>query len=71
MVLETVTVWQFLWMIMVNPTIANIKVKKQVLMKRKDVLDVDKRYSLMKTICLSQANVSLSIQIRASLINAT
>jgi hypothetical protein len=66
-----VTVWQFHWMIMVNPTIANIKVKKQVLMKCKDALDVDKRYSLMKIICLSQANVSLSIQVRASPINAT
>jgi hypothetical protein len=66
-----VTVWQFRWMIMVNPTIVNIKVKKQVLMKRKDALDVDKRYSLMKIIYLSQANVSLSIQVRASPINAT
>jgi hypothetical protein len=71
MILEMVTVWQFRWMIMVNLTIANIEVKREGSMKRKDALDVDKIYSLMKTMCLSQANVSLSIQVRASPINAT
>jgi hypothetical protein len=65
-----VTVWQFRWMIMVNPTVANIEIKKQVLMKRKDASDVDKTYSLMKIICQSRENASLSIQVQANPINA-
>jgi hypothetical protein len=58
-------------MIMVNPTVANVKIKKPVLLKPKDVLDANKTYSLIKIICRSPENAFLSIQIRANPMSAT
>jgi hypothetical protein len=71
MISEMGTVWQFRWMIVVNPTVVNAKIKKQVLRKPKDVLDVEIVYSLMIITCLSRENVSLLIQVQANRINAT
>ena len=56
-IFEMDTVWSFLWMIMVNPTVADTIIEKQVLVKIKNVLDVEKISSLMKTICQFQGNM--------------
>jgi L-fucose mutarotase/ribose pyranase (RbsD/FucU family) len=56
-IFEMDTVWSFLWMIMVNLTVADTRIQKQVLVKIKNVLDVEKISSLMKTICQFQGNM--------------
>ena len=56
-IFEMDTVWSFLWMIMVNLTVADTIIEKQVLVKIKNVLDVEKTSSLMKTICQFQGNM--------------
>ena len=56
-IFETDTVWSFLWMIMGNLTFAGTIIEKQVLVKIKYVLDVEKISSLMKTICQFQGNM--------------
>jgi hypothetical protein len=58
-IFETDTVWSFLWMIMGNLTVAGTIIEKQVLVKIKNVLDVEKISSLMKTICQFQGNMFL------------
>ncbi|MGA8916832.1 MAG: hypothetical protein WB474_12660 [Nitrososphaeraceae archaeon] len=56
-IFEMDTVWSFLWMIMGNFTVADTRIQKQVLVKIKNVLDVEKISSLMKTICQFQGNM--------------
>ena len=56
-IFEMDTVWSFLWMIMGNLTVADTRIQKQVLVKIKNVLDVEKISSLMKTICQFQGNM--------------
>ncbi|MGA8563973.1 MAG: hypothetical protein WB587_04400 [Nitrososphaeraceae archaeon] len=56
-IFEMDTVWSFLWMIMVNLTVADTIIEKQVLVIIKNVLDVEKISSLMKTICQLQGNM--------------
>ncbi len=56
-IFEMDTVWSFLWMIMVNLTVADTRIQKQVLVKIKNVLDAEKISSLMKTICQFQGNM--------------
>jgi len=41
----------------VNLTVADTRIQKQVLVKIKNVLDVEKISSLMKTICQFQGNM--------------
>ncbi|MGA9909513.1 MAG: hypothetical protein WBP84_04810 [Nitrososphaeraceae archaeon] len=56
-IFEMDTVWSFLWMIMGNFTVADTRIQKQVLVKIKNVLDVEKISSLMKTISQFQGNM--------------
>jgi ABC-type iron transport system FetAB permease component len=56
-IFEMDTGWSFLWMIMVNLTVADTRIQKHVLVKIKNVLDVEKISSLMKTICQFQGNM--------------
>ncbi|MGA9218579.1 MAG: hypothetical protein WBZ50_08060 [Nitrososphaeraceae archaeon] len=56
-IFEMDTVWSFLWMIMGNFTVADTRIQKQVLVKIKNVLDVEEISSLMKTISQFQGNM--------------